>query len=256
MDLIDTSKSLTIAICAFNEEANILSTIRSVYDALKLVPDLRYEVLVMDDGSTDNTAIIVERILPDYSNLFLIKNIVNLGLGSSIRKAIQAGKMNKFIFIPGDNDIPVSTLTLLFKNAYAADIVMTYFQNDESRGRSRYLLSMLFKVIYSTTFNLYLIYVNGPAVYPADRLKKLNLISTKFSIVVEINIKLLRQGLTFVELPSNRQVGLLGSTSASFKSLLEVIKVYAHLFFYVHVKNRSSNRMTPKRIEINFDVTN
>ena len=155
--------------------------------------------------------------------------------------------MEKFLFIPGDNDIPASTLELLFSNAYAADVVMTYFHNDERRGRMRYLLSNLFRVIYTTSFDLYVVYVNGPAVYPTARLRQLDLHSTRFSIVAEINVKLLRQGVSFVELPSNRQVGMEGSTSASWRSLVETARVYLQIFADVYFRERERYAKRPVR---------
>jgi len=172
---------------------------------------------------------------------------VNIGLGASIRRAIEVASMEKFLFIPGDNDIPASTLELLFRNAHVADVVMTYFHNDERRGRMRYLLSNLFKVIYTTTFDLYVVYVNGPAVYPTARLKQLELHSTRFSIVAEINVKLLRQGVSFVELASNRQVGMEGSTSASWRSLLETARVYIQIFADVYFRERERYGKRPVR---------
>ena len=226
--------SLTVAIPCLNEEKNIENAILSVIEAASKLPELRLEIIVIDDGSKDRTAEIVLGLSHKYENLLLIQNPVNLGLGASIRLAIDASNMDKFLFIPGDNDIPVTTLDLLFGNAHVADVVMTYFHNDESRGRIRYLLSNLFRVIYTTTFDLYAVYVNGPAIYPANMLKKLKLHSTRFSIVVEINVKLLRQGVSFVELASNRQVGNEGSTSATWRSLIETFRVFLQTFADVY----------------------
>lgn len=240
--------SLTVAIPAFNEEKNIENTVRAALAAGATVPGMRLEIIVVDDGSSDSTAEIVDNLARQHDNVRLIRNPRNIGLGASIRRAIEAAGMDKFLFIPGDNDIPASTLELLFANAHVADVVMTYFHNDESRGRGRYLLSTLFRMIYTTSFDLYVLYVNGPAVYPTGKLKQLNLRSTRFSIVAEINVKLLRQGLTYVELPSNRQIGMEGSTSASWRSLLETARVYAQLFADVHFREPERYAKRPVRL--------
>lgn len=241
-------KSLTVAIPALNEEKNIESAVRAVLAAGAQVPGLRLEVIVVDDGSRDRTAEIVRELSRQYGNVRMIQNPQNIGLGASIRRAIEASEMEKFLFIPGDNDIPASTLELLFCNAYAADVVMTYFHNDESRGRKRYLLSTLFRLIYTSSFDLYVLYVNGPAVYPTGKLRRLQLHSTRFSIVAEINVRLLRQGVSFVELPSNRQVGMEGSTSVSWYSLLEAARVYLQLFIDVHFKEPARYAKRPVRL--------
>lgn len=241
------ANSITVAIPALNEEKNIEGAIRSVFAAAAKVPGLQLEIIVIDDGSQDRTAEIVRGLAQQHDNVRMIQNSRNIGLGASIRRAIEAASMDKFLFIPGDNDLPVSTLELLFSNAYVADVVMTYFHNDECRGRMRYLLSNLFRVIYTTTFDLYVLYVNGPAVYPTNRLRQIDLHSTRFSIVAEINIKLLRQGVSFVELASNRQVGMEGSTSASWRSLLETARVYLQIFADVYFRERARYGKRPVR---------
>jgi len=246
------ARSLTVAIPALNEEENIGMAVRSALNAAAAVPHLDVEIIVIDDGSTDRTAEVAEELSRKYSNVRVLRNPTNLGLGASIRRAIDEARSERFLFIPGDNDIPVVTLDLLFNNAYLADLVMIFLMNDETRGRTRYLISAFFRLIYTTSFDLYLIYVNGPAVYPVSKLRELRLHSTRFSIVAEINVKLLRQGLTYVELPSNRQVGLKGSTSATFKNLLETARVFLQLLADVYF--RESSKYNKRPIRINQDI--
>jgi hypothetical protein len=178
----------------------------------------------------------------------LVQNEQNIGLGASIRRAIAMAAMEKFLFVPGDNDIPASTLQLVFANAYAADMVMVYLLNDESRGRIRYLISTLFRLIYTTFFNLYVVYINGPAIYPVQKLRELHLHSTRFSIVAEINVKLLRQGVSFIEVPSNRQVGMEGSTSATLKSLAETVRVFLQIVADVYIREPARFGRQPVRV--------
>lgn len=242
------SSFLTVAIPAFNEEANIRDTIETVLRSAERVPDLRLEVLVVDDGSADATASIVEVLAQRHESVRLIRNPRNMGLGSSIRRAIDEARGERFIIVPGDNDMPEDTLDLLFKNACAADVVMTYFHNDECRGRTRYLVSETFRLIYTSIFNLYVIYINGPAIYPAVRLRSLCLRATRFSIVAEMNVKLLRQGLTFVELPSERRQGLAGTSCVSVRNLAETVRIFVQLLLDVFVRERGKYSRLPTRI--------
>lgn len=247
--------SLSVAICALNEASNIENTFLSVLAAAKSLPSIDLEIIIVNDGSTDETGQIASKISREYANVRLINNQHNEGLGASIGRAIKVATKDKFLFVPGDNDIPISSLRFLFKNANSADLVMTYFLNNELRGRARYILSSVFKLIYSLTFDLYLIYLNGPAVYPTAPLKKMSLFSSRFSIVAEINIRLLRQGCSFIELASNRQVGMDGSTSASFQSLLEVVKVYFLLIKEIFFTNKDLYKKRPIRVSIeNIDL--
>lgn len=241
-------RSLTVAIPALNEERDIKETLAAVLASAAEVRDLRVEILVVDDGSTDRTAEIVRNLSQQQGSIRLIQNTINIGVGASIRRAIEAARGEKFLVVPGDNDIPADTLELLFKNAYAAEVVMCYFHNNESRGRFRFLVSTLFMLIYTTCFDLYVQYVNGPAVYPVERLRDLKLHSTRFSIIAEINVKLLRQGVTFVEVPSDRQGGREGSTSLNFRSLIETFRVFFQVLLDVYIRHPARYAYRPVRL--------
>jgi len=239
--------SLTVAIPALNEEKNVAPTIASVLSAAAKVPALTVEIIVIDDGSTDRTAAVVEDLARRHANVRLLRNPGNLGLGASIRAAIAAARGERFIVVPGDNDMPAATLELVFRNADAADVVMTYFLNEEIRGRMRYLISEVFRVVYTTLFDLYVVYLNGPAIYPVAKLRELKLYSTRFSIVAEINVRLLRQGLSFTELPARRQT-VEGNTSARIRSLAETVRVLLCLFVDVHFRHRDRYSKRPVRV--------
>ena len=242
------SNSLTVAIPALNEEKNVALTVASVLSAAAKAPGLAIDIMVIDDGSTDGTAAVVTELARRHPNVRLVRNPQNLGLGASIRRAIMEATTDRFIIVPGDNDMPVSTLELLFRNANAADVVMTYFVDDELRGRARYLISAAFRLIYTTVFDLYVMYLNGPAVYPVAKLRELRLYSTRFSIVAEINVRLLRQGLSFIELPGTRQAGMEGSTSASIRSLAETARVLVCLIADVYFKEPGRYAKRPVRV--------
>jgi len=247
-------RSLTVAIPALNEEHNIEQTVHAVLASASKVANLRVEVLVVDDGSADRTAEIVRELARRHDCVRLVQNTRNLGLGASIRRAIDVASSEKISVIPGDNDIPAATLALLLSNAYAADVVMCYFHNDESRGRLRFIISTVFRLIYTTCFDIYLQYVNGPAVYPLEKLRQIELCSTRFSIIAEINVKLLRQGVTFVEVPSTRQVGLEGSTSLGIRSFIEAVRVFFQLLLDVYVRHRHKYAHRPVRLAYDLSL--
>ena len=241
--------AVTLMIPALNEARRIGATLDTVLGVAARQPGLRLEILVVDDGSTDDTAGIVTAYAARFPSVRLIRHPVNRGLGQAFRTALAGATGEKFLIVPGDNDMPASTLATLLANAAAADMVMCFFLNREQRGRARHALSTLFGLIYATCFDVHVQYINGPCVYPVMRLRELELASTRFSIVAEINVKLLRQGVSFLEVPSYRQTGLAGSSSFSLRNLAETIRVFGQLAWEVHVSQRGRYAQRPRRIQ-------
>lgn len=66
--------------------------------------------------------------------------------------------------------------------------------------------------------------------------------------MAEINIKLLRQGVSFLEVPSYRQTGLTGSSSFSLRNLAETFAVFCRLFYEVHLRSPARYAHRPVRV--------
>lgn len=248
------SHDITLFVPAFNEAARIEATLRALNDLLTELNGPRAQILVVDDGSSDQTAEIVTRVAKEILAVELVRHPENRGLGSGLKTALAHAKGAKFLIVPGDNDMPATTLRVLISHAHQADMVMCFFLNREQRGRLRNALSTIFGMLYATAFDIYVEYINGPAVYAVAPLRELTLRSTRFSIVAEINVKLLRQGVTYLEVPSYRQTGLAGSSSFSFRNLREVGAIFASLLYEVHWKHRGRFNFRPTRVMVPFVI--
>jgi dolichyl-phosphate beta-glucosyltransferase len=99
-----TSPELSIIIPAFNEEALIVSTLDSLKTYLSARSE-EYEIIVVDDGSQDKTALCVQ----DWKkingvDLNLLINEQNMGKGFSIQRGVMESRGSYIIFI--DADLP------------------------------------------------------------------------------------------------------------------------------------------------------
>lgn len=97
---------LSIVIPAFNEEKRLPKTLESIRAYLKSQP-LRAEVLVVDDGSTDATAKVVELSRSCFPELKLISNDRNHGKGFSVRKGMLAARGEIALFTDADLSAPI-----------------------------------------------------------------------------------------------------------------------------------------------------
>jgi glycosyltransferase involved in cell wall biosynthesis len=114
---------VSLVIPAFNEADRIRDTLRRIAEYLKHA-SFDTEILVVDDGSTDETAAIVERL--DYSGLRLIQNGINRGKGYSVRSGVLAATGDYVLFSDADLSTPIEELDKLLTAAVDenADVVV------------------------------------------------------------------------------------------------------------------------------------
>jgi len=92
--------SVSVIIPAFNEEKTILDTIKHVFASeYKNI----IEVLVINDGSTDNTLNILKEILPRYKPKLKILNKANSGKADSFNKAVKFASGELIVIIDADS---------------------------------------------------------------------------------------------------------------------------------------------------------
>lgn len=234
---------------ALNVGRRLEQTLDTISGALCHVDGVTCEVLIINDGSTDDTGEIADRLASRIPFARVIHHAANEGLGASFRDALHNAVGRKFLIVPGDNDLSADTLVLLLRHLHAADLVMCFFLNREERGRGRNVLSELFAALYAVVFDVHVQYLNGPSVYPSAFLREAGLISSRFSIVAEAHVKLLRQGLTFVEVPGYMQTGAAGSNALTWRALRETVIVFLRLMWDVHVRSRQRFSGRPRRIQ-------
>jgi len=102
---------LSIIIPAYNEGATVGSVIDELYRVK--FPDFvqDFEVIVVNDASTDNTQSEVQKKLSLYPGLSTVKNEINLGKGASVRRGLAAAKGDVLLIQDADlelwpSDIP------------------------------------------------------------------------------------------------------------------------------------------------------
>lgn len=105
---------ISILIACYNESANIVDTIKSIYDQNY---ECDFEVIVIDDGSTDNTAELVRKM--SYTKLKLIELKQNHGKSYALNEGLKHVTYDLTITIDGDSYLykeALSNLVLRYKN--------------------------------------------------------------------------------------------------------------------------------------------
>lgn len=104
---------LSVVIPAFNEEGRIKKTLKKIESYLTK-NDYPIEIIVVDDGSVDNTVNIVEELRKNNGNIFLLKNKFNRGKGYSVRKGMLYAQGKLVLFSDADLSTPIEEIEKFF----------------------------------------------------------------------------------------------------------------------------------------------
>lgn len=97
---------LSIVIPAYNEKTRLPATLGDIEEKLRNV-DFSYEVIVVDDGSSDGTIGIAKEVGKVFKNFRLIANEINLGKGAAVRKGMLAAQGQWRLFMDADNSTTI-----------------------------------------------------------------------------------------------------------------------------------------------------
>ena len=96
--------SLSIIIPAYNEESRIVPTIEKINEYM-VSRALSYELIIVDDGSKDNTCEVVENM--GLEIIKLLKNEVNIGKGYSVKRGMMEASGEILLFTDADLSTPI-----------------------------------------------------------------------------------------------------------------------------------------------------
>lgn len=122
---------LSVVLPAHNEEATIEDVIREVVDTVRGLASGAAEVLVIDDGSTDGTGAILDRLAGELDEVEVIHQRPNRGHGAALLAGWGRARGAWVGHLDTDDQIPADQLALLWPERDGADLVLGIRTNRE-----------------------------------------------------------------------------------------------------------------------------
>ena len=223
-------RSLSVIIPAYNEAGNIMATLENVATAFETLA-MPHEILVIDDGSRDDTAAIVERARGRYPAVRLLKNEKNMGFGWSYRRGVDAAALAHIVMVHGDNAWGWATLREFFGRTGDADVIIGFTRDMlKSRTWARTVISKTFTLLVNLITWRHLRYYNGLQIHQAPILKSLRIESRGYGFQAEVLVKALRLTRTYVEVPMDLIEREKGESKAfRMKNVVDVVHTLRRL---------------------------
>ena len=197
---------ISIIVPVYNEEKTIIKILEKIKQNSS--DSIKYEVIVVDDGSTDQT----NKLLEDNKHLFnkLLLNETNKGKGFSVKKGISNASGTHIIFQDADleyDPADIKKFEKIFLDFDADGIIGSRFiYSNYTRSHNilnkiaNFFLTFIFNLLYNSTFtDVYSCYF----AFKKDLLNVNELRTEGFEQHAEILCKVIKKGNKFYEVPIN-----------------------------------------------------
>lgn len=119
----DNCMDLSLVIPAHNEEKTLLELVKKVQKSLG---SINYDIVIVNDGSTDKTLEIATKLSNDFRNISCLSNDVNIGKSQTVRKGILATTGNYVVIQDADLEYEPSDLLLLYEKISRENLDIVY----------------------------------------------------------------------------------------------------------------------------------
>jgi glycosyltransferase involved in cell wall biosynthesis len=225
--------AVSFVLPAYNEEENIT---RAIEDTVAVASrhSSAFEVIVVDDGSSDRTAELVEACSSQHPEVRLVRHTTNMGYGQALRSGFSDARLDFVFYTDADNQFDMNEFPLLLAWADQADVVAGYRrvrQDPLVRRANAWCWNRLVRALFyvpvrdiDCAFKL----------YRREPLAAVEIESRGAMIDTEIMVKLARRGSTIVEvgvthLPRTAGTARGAKPRVILRALREVWRMYPQL---------------------------
>ena len=215
------ARTVSILAPAFNEEPVIELFVNAVVDELPQ----GWELLVVDDGSTDRTPDLLRDLSNRHEALRVVTHPSNRGLGAALRTGFAEASGDVTVTVDADMSHPVDLLPALVDAVQESDAV---FGSRFVTGGGMQGVPLMRRVIshvgnaalriifWSSTRDL----TTGLRAYRTDVIRSLPLTSDRFEIQLEITVRLLAAKAQIIEIPLVLTTRTAGESKMRYLALL------------------------------------
>lgn len=226
--------TLSLVLPAYNEEANIEIVVRRALEILPTYTD-GFEIIVVNDGSRDGTAAIIDRLAKEDGRVRPVHHRVNQGYAGAVTSGFKASTCNYVMFMDADRQFDIADIRLLTPFVPLFDIVAG-FRMERSDTIVRRINAEIFNLAIRILFDVHIRDLDCAfKIFRGDLIRSLELTSGGALLNAETQAKLRRQGATMVQVGVPHYPRVAGhATGGSVRVILRAMKGTVVLWLRMH----------------------
>lgn len=191
---------LSLCLPAYNEQENILATLTGARAVLPHFVE-RFEIVVVDDGSRDETAALVERTIGRDARVRLVRHECNRGYGAAVTTGLRAAAGDLIMFADSDGQFNFLDIARLLVALRGVEFVIGYRHRRADNLRRR-LNAWLWGRLVRASLGVEVRDLDGAfKLFRRDVIDRLELTASGACINAQILAQCIGSGLPFAEIP-------------------------------------------------------
>lgn len=202
-------KSLSFLIPCYNDEATIAIQVAGAHAMGKKL-GIPFEIIVINDGSTDQTAQILTELAKRFRELRILTHVINKGYGTTIKELYYAANKEWLFTIPGDYQVQAKELQKLLPSEGKADIILGWRTDRKDTGIRQHQ-SQIYNWLIPLLFHTETHDINSVRLMKSGLMKAITLQGTSAFTDAELIIKAKRLGYVVREIPIGHRLRHVGT---------------------------------------------
>jgi dolichol-phosphate mannosyltransferase len=231
-------RRISVVLPAYNEEENIVSQVESVDEILRTMEFDDFEILVVDDGSSDGTRAICEELGSRVPKLRLLVHETNQGYAKALRTGFTSAAMPLVFYTDADNQFDVRELKNLLAPIDDYDIVCG-FRIYRFDPFSRLVLSWGYNLLVRILFRIRVRDVDCAfKLFRREVFDRISIESKKFFVDTEVLAKASRLGMKMTEIGVRHYPRTAGESTVRPSHVLSTLAEIASMWRDIYVRGR------------------
>jgi len=230
---LQVTGGISLVLPCHNEKENIKQVVEEAKKTLSEIAE-NFEIIIVDDGSTDGTFELAKNLAQTNPHIKLIKHKKNLGYGSALISGFNSAKFRWIFFTDADQQFKISELEKFIAELEKSPMVIG-FREKRSDPLHRRLLGNIFSFLIRKIFGISAKDVNCAfKIFDRKVIENKKLISPGALINTELLCLAKMQGIEPVQIPVSHFPRKKGRQSGAQPKVIlragwEVIRLYFHL---------------------------